>query len=185
MSSGIYQIRNLVTGDIYVGSATRLLVRKSQHFTTLDKQKHYNIVLQRAWNKYGATNFEFEILEECDPSLLLEREQYYLDTLHPVYNISAVAEAPRRGVKVTDETKQKLSDALRGNQNAKGHEVSAELRLIVSNNYRKLSDEQVLAADVMIQSGELTYEQIARLLGVSKKIIYKISSRKLHKRLFS
>ena len=37
--------------------------------------------------KYGHGNFILEILEYCDKSNLLEREQYYLDKLKPEYNI--------------------------------------------------------------------------------------------------
>jgi len=36
---------------------------------------------------YGYSKFTFEILEYCDADIVLEREQYYLDTLQPVYNI--------------------------------------------------------------------------------------------------
>jgi group I intron endonuclease len=37
--------------------------------------------------KYGYSNFSLDILEYCEPSVLIKREQYYLDTLKPEYNI--------------------------------------------------------------------------------------------------
>jgi len=37
-------------------------------------------MLQRSWNKYGKDNFEFLIIEQVCEELLIEREQYYLDT---------------------------------------------------------------------------------------------------------
>jgi group I intron endonuclease len=43
--------------------------------------------------KYGYSNFSLEILEYCDKKNLLEREQYYLDSLNPTYNICKLAES--------------------------------------------------------------------------------------------
>lgn len=45
----------------------------------LKKNKHYNTHLQRTWNKYGEDNFEHVIIEECDESLLEEREGYWIE----------------------------------------------------------------------------------------------------------
>lgn len=41
--------------------------------------------------KNGYDIFRLEILEYCEKSLILEREQYYLDILKPRYNICKVA----------------------------------------------------------------------------------------------
>ena len=40
--SGIYQIRNLVNGKIYVGSAVNLRARMQSHFGELKNNKHNN-----------------------------------------------------------------------------------------------------------------------------------------------
>lgn len=37
--------------------------------------------------KYGYNKFSIDILEYCESSVLIKREQYYLDTLEPEYNI--------------------------------------------------------------------------------------------------
>jgi group I intron endonuclease len=37
--------------------------------------------------KYGYNNFSLDILEYCEPSMLIKREQYYIDVLKPKYNI--------------------------------------------------------------------------------------------------
>lgn len=37
--------------------------------------------------KYKHKNFSLDIIEYCEPYLLIEREQYYLDLLKPEYNI--------------------------------------------------------------------------------------------------
>lgn len=44
-------------------------------------------MIYRALLKNGYSKFRLDILEYCDPGLVLEREQYYLDTLKPEYNI--------------------------------------------------------------------------------------------------
>lgn len=91
MKSGIYKIENQITKDIYIGSSVHLSNRKSRHFKDLENKKHHSIILQRAVNKYGIDNFIFIVLEECAKEILLIREQHYIDTLLPLYNICQVA----------------------------------------------------------------------------------------------
>lgn len=87
---GIYRIRNLVNGKCYYGSSKEIEKRWKNHLNQLRKKKHINTILQNAWNKYGADNFIFEIVEECEEKLLLEVEQKYID-LKPEYNIGIKA----------------------------------------------------------------------------------------------
>lgn len=86
MISGIYRIRNIINDKSYYGSSKDINKRWNRHKNELNKNKHGNILLQRSWNKYGKKNFIFEIVEECDINLLLEKEQYYLDE-NPEFNI--------------------------------------------------------------------------------------------------
>jgi len=83
---GIYKIKNLVNDKCYYGSSKNIEKRWRTHKNHLNSGKHHNIPLQRAWNKYGENNFSFEVVEECNETILLEREQHYLD-LNPKYNI--------------------------------------------------------------------------------------------------
>lgn len=83
---GIYRIKNLINGKCYYGSSKNIETRWLKHKNDLNKGNHINIILQRAWDKYGGDNFSFEVVEECDKNIILEREQYYLD-LNPDYNI--------------------------------------------------------------------------------------------------
>jgi group I intron endonuclease len=41
--------------------------------------------------KYGYSNFKLIILEYCDTSAIIKREQYYIDQLKPDYNINPTA----------------------------------------------------------------------------------------------
>jgi group I intron endonuclease len=53
------------------------------------------------------------ILEYCDKSDLILREQYYLDKLNPEYSILKIA-GSSRGYKHSQETKTKISKSLKG-----------------------------------------------------------------------
>lgn len=87
---GIYEIKNKVTGKIYIGSSKQIEKRWEQHLQALEKGEHHSILLQRAWNKYGKECFEFTIKEECREEELLLKEQKHLD-LKPEYNVGAQA----------------------------------------------------------------------------------------------
>ena len=70
--SGIYRID--CNGEcVYVGQSINLKSRKSSHLRRLRNNNHYNIYLQRLYNKYGE-NFIFNKIEECEPQILTERE---------------------------------------------------------------------------------------------------------------
>lgn len=77
--SGIYRILNTVDKKLYIGSSFNIYNRWKQHKYNLNKNKHVNKHLQRAWNKYGEDVFLFEIIEICNLVVLEEREQYYMD----------------------------------------------------------------------------------------------------------
>lgn len=90
---GIYKITNLVNNKSYIGSSINLNKRKNTHFRNLKNNKHPNLHLQASCNKYGINNFSFSIIEESTKENLIEREQYYLDTLKPEYNKRIIAES--------------------------------------------------------------------------------------------
>lgn len=86
--SGIYCITNTSNGKIYIGSSNHIYYRLRRHKSDLLRKVHANIILQNSYNKYSADSFVVSILEECSNELLLQREQYYINTFQPVYNIT-------------------------------------------------------------------------------------------------
>ena len=88
---GIYTIKSLIDDRIYIGSSSNLIRRKSNHFWKLKNKNHANVKLQNFVNKYGIENLLFEIIEECNENLLIEREQYYFELLNPKFNILKIA----------------------------------------------------------------------------------------------
>lgn len=106
-ASGIYQIQSKLNNKIYVGSAVNLRGRKYIHFRDLKLDLHCNKYLQRHVDKYGEEDLQFSILEFCQKENLIEREQYYIDSLQPEFNICQVA-GSSFGTRRTEETKQKM-----------------------------------------------------------------------------
>lgn len=118
-SSGIYVITNVVNGKVYIGSAMCIRGRLLYHRSFLRRGKHDNQILQRAWVKFGELAFRFDVLEFCDPSVLIEREQHWIDS-HKAsnrmygYNICPAAGSAMLGRKHSAETVRKMSERLKG-----------------------------------------------------------------------
>src|ERR1700722_2714797 len=71
MSSGVYALRCIPTGQCYVGTGIDWQKRISSQISKLDRRVHKNKKLQAAWDKYGGTEFEFKLLEACPVNDLL------------------------------------------------------------------------------------------------------------------
>ena len=48
-------------------------------------------MIYKALLKYGYSSFILNILEYCDASVIIEREQYYINSLNLVYNTMKIA----------------------------------------------------------------------------------------------
>jgi len=114
---GVYKITNTVTGDFYIGSSVNLRERLSQHRRAIRGNRHINTHLQRSWNKYGESAFEFNPILYCDTSTTLFYEQLLLDRQKPTFNIAKNATASMMGLSHSEETKRKISEALSGDRN--------------------------------------------------------------------
>lgn len=80
---GIYRIINCKNKKCYVGSSINIEARWKQHIWLLKNKIHHSRGLQNAWNKYGKSEFSFEILEELEnSSKLQEKEQKWIDRLN-------------------------------------------------------------------------------------------------------
>jgi group I intron endonuclease len=103
--SGIYQL--VVNRKNYIGSAIDLPKRLRSHVNDLKANRHTNIHLQRAFNKFGIIDFDvLEIVENAQS--LIKREQYFIDLLQPHYNISLIA-GSQLGFKHSEKTKRLIS----------------------------------------------------------------------------
>lgn len=107
--SGIYCIINIKNSKRYIGSSKNIRQRLWSHRSKLRKSKHDNAHLQSAWNKYGEQSFDYYILEVCDERILLKREQWYINTIKPEYNINQETQRPP----CTKESRLKQSETRR------------------------------------------------------------------------
>ena len=84
---GIYLITNLVNGKQYVGQSIGIAHRWIEH-----KNSKENYPISKAIRKYGKDNFKFEIIENCLPKDLDEKEKYYIKKYNTItpngYNIT-------------------------------------------------------------------------------------------------
>lgn len=135
--SGIYEIVNQVNGKRYVGSAISFKRRWMYHRRDLRAGRHHSKYLQDSWNRHGEDSFRFSIIEPVDEfSMLIEREQFYIDTLKPEYNCRPTA-GSNLGHKWTDEQRSRRSDQLKGRRVLPvGYKHSEETRQKLSRMMR-------------------------------------------------
>lgn len=110
-TSGVYQIVNKVNGKFYIGSTYNLRKRWIVHIHVLRRSERGNSKLKAAWRKYGEENFEFRVLIKSPIEYLIKLEQWFIDNLSPEYNTRKEAAASNKGIRHTDETKKKISEA--------------------------------------------------------------------------
>lgn len=86
--SGVYYIKNKLNGKVYIGSSKDISSRLSTHFGRDCKNNHTNQdrPLYGDIYKYGRDNFEWGILELCEPCDLIELEKKWYDKINPEYN---------------------------------------------------------------------------------------------------
>lgn len=112
--SAIYKIQSKIHPDrFYIGSAIQTKSRWCLHLADLRKNKHHSSKLQNHYNKYGKDDLIFIVIEPCFPEFLVIREQYYLDTLKPFFNINKIANSCL-GLKRSKETCDKIRKAKKG-----------------------------------------------------------------------
>lgn len=77
----IYKITNLVNQKCYIGQTIKTVEKRWLVHQSDARRKNrysYNYPLYRAIRKYGIDNFSIETIEECDESILDEREIYWI-----------------------------------------------------------------------------------------------------------
>ena len=102
-TSGVYVIQSIVNNNGYIGSASDFNSRKQDHFKRLEEGTH-NKNLQPHHDQYGKNDLWFGIIElvkrlpDEDIKIfrvrLLAREQFYIDTLKPEFNVCPTAGSP-------------------------------------------------------------------------------------------
>lgn len=74
---GIYKITNKINGKVYIGQSKDIYRRWKEHEKCIRSDKR-NTYLYNSMRKHGIDNFAFEIIEECDISMLNTQEIYWI-----------------------------------------------------------------------------------------------------------
>ena len=113
---GVYKIENKITHEFYIGSSKDIKARWHCHKNSNNYKKHPNSKLYKAMSEYGIKNFDFDIIEECSEKDLLKKEQYYIDSLHPRYNVGT-AKAKLSSTEYQKQYRQKYAKAIKEKRN--------------------------------------------------------------------
>lgn len=202
--TGIYKISNSVNSKVYVGSAYCLVRRYDMHKSRLARGIHHSRALQSAVNKYGLDKFAFELVEICAKADVIKKEQYWINAYNSYkngYNGSPTAQN-NAGLIVSEETKEKLSKALKGKKRskesiekssaahkAKNRKISEELREILRavhtgrkhSQQEKAKRSQSLKAHRQTESGKALHSWLGSLSKgrkMSEKVKQEMSARR-------
>lgn len=154
----IYQWIHKESGKIYIGSAVDLSIRLKIYFSKSHLNRDKSMYIYKALLHYKYSAFSLSILEYIDISnlfkedarkLILSKEQHYIDSLSPEYNIQKIAGSSLgqkrsektktliRKVKLgriySVETKTKISEALKG----KTHSAETKAKMSLAKSGEK------------------------------------------------
>lgn len=174
--TGIYIIRNLVDGKVYIGQSVDLVRRVQAHQVKLKKGKHPNTYLQHAVDKFGYENFEFDVLEECNAEELDKREKYwiaYFDSMNRDKGYNRESGGNEGRVYSED---RKLAISGEGNPMYGRHQSKEYVEWIRQHNQginNKLTKEQVMDIKISLCEGK-PQSELAEKYQVSISAIDKI-----------
>lgn len=185
---GVYLWYSKLSGKYYVGSSVDLYKRLSRYYQPgyLAYPNHADLPIVRAITKYGLENFILVILDYTEKSNIHISEQYYIDTLYPIYNIRQVA-GFRSGKLIkknslTEEHKLKLSLKRGINHHNYGIKRPPEVINLMRDNhpktkklYQYLSDKVTLVAEYnsireMQKKTGITKEYVSRCIKLDQLV---------------
>ncbi len=108
--SGIYLIYCKTNDKFYVGKTKRFKDRRSSHLSGLRNNKHDNVHLQNAWNKYGSKSFSFILVMLCELGELSFYEEKIASLFkeEDLFNLDTIGVSFKRRKEVLEKTSQKL-----------------------------------------------------------------------------
>jgi group I intron endonuclease len=138
----VYLITNIINSKVYIGQTNNLRKRTNCHRAAATKKQSHP--LYNAMNYYGIDNFVFSIIEECaqdDDVYVNARETFWIMHYRSIerkfgYNIASGGKG-FSGFSLSEESKLKISLALKGRKRSEAHREKIRL----SNVGRKASPE--------------------------------------------
>jgi group I intron endonuclease len=144
----VYKISNSVNNKIYFGvTQQELKVRWQQHKCNSNKKSYH---LYNAIKKYGFKNFNIEVVFEANSKKEMLEKEIELIVLHKSndrlfgYNNSTGGESSRKGCKLTQEQKDKISKYQKTRKRTP-HSQETKLKIGMANKNNIISDSHKLA----------------------------------------
>lgn len=81
----IYKITNNINQKSYIGLTYFSVEKRWKEHISDSKKSNPEKYLYRAMQKYGIENFSIEVIEECNNSILMEKEIYYIEKYETFY----------------------------------------------------------------------------------------------------
>ena len=134
----------MLSGKTYIGSSVDLERRLREYFNINYLERKETMYICRSLLLNGYSNFSLEILEYCDPSLLLKREKWYFELLKPQYNISKEPGSPMLGRNHSEGAKTLISEARKGQNHplfGKTHSEETQTKMSEAHKGKTLSEE--------------------------------------------
>jgi len=140
----VYKVTNMINNKAYIGQTIHSLNKRKIKHLNLATRSNIKTHFHRAINKYGETNFVWQILCSCNRKAELDKKEvYYIeyyDTYKNGYNMTLGGEGTvgrickestkckiskaKTGKKMSEEFKKKLSTMRRGVKKSKAHVVN-------------------------------------------------------------
>lgn len=166
---GIYKIINIQTNKIYIGQAINISRRWTEHKNRAfdPNSSSYNTPLDRSIRKYGKENFILEIIEECLPEELDQKEIYYIKQFNCItpngYNVLPGGYSPPKKIKYCKECGALLSNGTIGDLCAKCYPKTT----------RKVERPQKDELFNLLKNNNGNFSKIGRMFNVSDNCIRK------------
>lgn len=150
---GVYLLKPNKAEKIYVGSHADLYMRPVQHLHLLRHNRHWNVELQKAYNKNPSLDVLFFVTETREEAYDFEQkilDKYYDTGL--LFNKAKNARLAMEGLEVSLDTRNKLSLA------GKGRPHSAEHAKKISESLKgqKFTPERIAKIKAKAQSRDHT-----------------------------
>lgn len=119
LKAGVYMWKYIESRKRYIGSMLNINIRMKNYFNINHLERNKTMKICNILRVHGYLAFNLHILEYINiknlfknesKELILRREQHYLDTLAPEYNILKIA-GSKQGSSHLEETIQKMKDA--------------------------------------------------------------------------
>jgi len=159
----VYVITNTVNGKKYVGRTVKSLEQRWNNHLKGSMNPNNGMLIAKSIAKYGPDAFERKILEECDKSIVGEREMFWIKELRTHvqqggYNLTLGGDGGLIGYKPSEETKRKRSEKLRGQKRS----LEAREKMRIAATGRKRSPEVIEKTASKLRGRKQSPEAIAK-----------------------